>query len=337
MRRRTVLLLLATSLLIPASAPVQAARAPLQALPWSTTGPQGEHEPAARILVSSALLGAVEPCSCPDNPLGGAAQLAGAVEATRRDGVPVFWFDAGDRLFDQHVAVPDVEDAQRRLRALLLVDVANVTRQDAAGIGHLDLAAGVRWLLQLAERSQSPLLSANLVDDAGGLFFPPDTILRRDGVVLGVTAVLPSGLAGPGWHTTDPFAAAARQVRGLRRRGAELVIVLSNLGREGDRRLARRTKPDLIFGSRERSLDAEPERWGRTLRLESGSRGRYLAEARWYRRGRRPGPALVGTVRPIGKDGPVPARAAELVRQWEERAQDPTLGAPLVLPSGLTP
>lgn len=320
--------------------PVGAARAGgrlIPGLPWSVTGPKGEEGPRARIVATSALVGEVEPCTCPESPLGGIAQIVGRVEAMRQEGTGVFWFDAGDRLFDQDMAVPDAEDAQRRLRALLLIDAANVGRLDAAGVGRLDLAVGLPWLRRVETRSSAPLLSANLVDPQGALVFPPDTLLRREGVVIGVTSVLPADTKGEGYRAIDPIRAASSAVRGLRSRGAEFVVVLSNLGLAGDRRLASSAKPDLIVGSRDRGLPPEGERIGKSLRVESGSRGRYLSEARWYQRGPGKGPHLVATLVQVPQDGPQPLAVQQLVSQWTERAQDPTLGGPTVLPDGSSP
>jgi hypothetical protein len=135
-------------------------------------------------------------------------------------------------------------------------------------------------------------------------------------------------MSGDGYTTTDPLKAARAQVDDLRERGAELVVVLSNLGMDQDRRLARASKADLVLGSHSRELTLEGVTVGRTTIGQAGSRGRYVGDARWYEGGPGRGPHLLVTAAPVVASGPRHGAVQRLVEQVLERLADPVLGVP---------
>jgi 2',3'-cyclic-nucleotide 2'-phosphodiesterase (5'-nucleotidase family) len=290
-------------------------------------------EPAAprnelAIWFTANVRGDWEPCSCPDEPLGGVAQLAAIVGESDP---PALWLDAGDRFFAHSLAVPDSEDAVRKLGALLLADAGAAAGLDAQGIGRLDLAAGALWLRKLAERVPYPLLSANLVDDAGAPLFRTRALLPLGGPgapanspVLGVTSVLPADVEGRGFHAVDPVAAARSEVRALRAGGAALVVLLSNLGADADRALARAARADAVLSSSSRTLTIpEPGPRRGPVLAEPGARGRHVGLLRWD-----PATGLSAELRPVPAGGPVHPRVAALVQATQGRLLDPTLGMP---------
>ncbi len=299
-----------------------------EGLPLADPAPTGESGLQARILFTSNTLGEFEPCACPEIPLGGVAQAAALVDDARSGDVPVFWFDSGNRLFKLDMAMNDIEEAERRLRAILLTDAGSVAGLDAAGVGRLDLGAGLDYLRALARRAAFPVLSANLVDGEGELIFAPTALIERDGRTIGVTSVLPGDRAGEGFATTDPTKAAKDAVRDLRAQGAELVVVLSNLGMDADKGLAKKSKADLVLGSNSRELTTEGVGAGRAVIGQAGSRGRYLGDARWFTDGPGRGPHLVVTTAPVYAEAPQHPQVAALVESTLERLADPVLGLP---------
>ncbi len=297
-------------------------------LPLADPAPTGESGLIARVLFSSNVLGEFEPCSCPDIPLGGVGQLVAQVEAARATGVPAFWLDSGNRLFRLDMAMTGTEEAERRLRAILLVDAGSVGGLDAMGVGRLDLGGGLDYLRALAKRAAFPMLSANLFDADGELIFEPSVLLQRGDLVVGVTSVLPADMHPAGSSTSDPYGAAKREVRALRKQGADLVVVLSNLGMEADAKLGRVSKADLVLGSQSRELTVEGVRAGKAVIGQAGARGRYLGDARWYSEGDGRGPHLVVTTAPVHSTGVVHPAVGALVGSTLERLADPVLGVP---------
>ena len=328
---RFVLTLLAFAFLLPA--PVWAGPAAgrvVPATPLADPAPSGESGLQGRIFFSANLMGHFEPCDCPDLPLGGAAQSAALVDSARVDGPPVFWLDAGDRLFRFDMAMTGTDEAERKARALLLIDTGSVSGLDALGVGRLDLGAGLEYLKKLEPRAAFPFLSANLTDDEGELLFTPSLLLQRDGRSLGVTAVLPGDVSGQGYHSADPYKAARREVAALRASGAELVVLLSNLGMSADNKLARVSKADLVLSSHSRELTPQGQQLGKSVAGEPASRGRYLGDVRWYAQAAKGGDALVVTTRPVLREGPQHPKVRALVESTLERLADPVLGVPPV-------
>jgi 2',3'-cyclic-nucleotide 2'-phosphodiesterase (5'-nucleotidase family) len=319
MLRRLLLLLLVLPLL--------GASRVIDGQPLADPAPTGEASLRARILFQSNYLAEFEPCSCDDNPVGGLPQGAALLSDLKAAStVPVLLFDAGDRLFRHDLVAFSQEEAARRLKAVLLVDAGNVARLDAAGIGALDLGAGLQYLQKLAQRARYPMLSANLVDHEGTPLFQTSVLLERGDLKVGVTSVLPGDMWFDRYETRDPRAAARAEVKALRQAGAELVVVLSNLGLVEDRRLARASKADLILGSRSREILPEAARVGRTIISHAGSRGRYVGDVRWYGEGGGRGPWLVGTTLPVLASGRSEPAVTALVGTALGRLTDPLLG-----------
>jgi len=323
---RSLLTIAVLLLLVPLAA--GAADRVEEGLPLADPTADGLSGLQARILFTSNQLGEFEPCACPDLPLGGIAQLAQEVRHVREAEPPAFWFDAGDRLFRLDMAMTDTEEAQRRLQAILLVDAGSVAGLDAQGVGRLDLGAGLDYLRALARRADFPFVSANLVNEQGDPLFETGVLVERGDRTVGVTSVLPGEMHGLGFSTTDPHRAAKERVAELRSQGAELVVVLSNLGSKDDRKLAKASKADLVLGSHSRDLTVEGQRIGRTLRGEAGSRGRYLGDARWFADGPGKGPYVQVTAAPVKASAPRHGAVQGLVEQALERLADPVLGVP---------
>lgn len=323
------LLLIVLSLLV-----LPGANRVIEGVPLSDPAVTGQSGLQARILFMSNRLGEFEPCKCKDLPLGGLAQSAGVVQDVREEtAAPVFFFDAGNRLFRFDIAAISQEEAARRLKAILMVDAGNISALDAAGIGGMELGAGLSYLRKLDQRARYPLISANLTDHNGATLFPPMTTVQRGDLTLGVTSVLPAGLWAEDYETGDPFKAAKLQSQALRKAGVDLVVVLSNLGLDADRKLARVTGADLILGSRSREILPEGERSGRGLLSHAGSRGRYLGEVRWFAQGPGKGPHLQATTVPVLAAGRAHPGVTALVQRTLTRLADPRLGVEPLSPS----
>jgi len=326
--RLNVLVLFSLVALLSGAGMASAASRVEPGLALADPAPTGQNGLMARLLFTSNRRGEFEPCTCPDVPLGGISQAVAQVAAIGRAQQPVFWVDSGDRFFRVDMALLSTDEAARRLRALLLVDAANIGGLDAMGIGRLDLGAGLEYLKKLSKRASFPMLSANLVDTEGALIFEPSILLEEGGLSVGVTSVLADDVLGDGFGALPWKKALRTEVKKLRAQGAQLVVVLSNLGEQADRKLARAAGADVILGSHGRGLTPEGERLGKTLRGEAGARGRYLGDLRWYRSGSGKGPHLVLTTLPVHSGGARSTQVDVLVEASLRRLADPVLGVP---------
>ncbi|GAB6062506.1 multiheme c-type cytochrome [Deferrisoma palaeochoriense] len=188
--------------------------------------------------------------------------------------------DAGDALF-RAPAVPAGEPGRPlRERAALVARVLVRCGAAAVNVGRLDLAAGLGFLEALAGGWGVPWVSANLFDAEGRRTFPAWRIARwgaGEVGIVGLTRPSPGDDARLGIRVDDPAEALQTALGELRGRGVETVIVLSNLGLEAEKDLAKRV-PGVAFlvGGGTYPYLPEPPVVGDTVILHAGDRGRFL-------------------------------------------------------------
>jgi 2',3'-cyclic-nucleotide 2'-phosphodiesterase (5'-nucleotidase family) len=273
------------------------------------------------VLFSGDVRGSYEGCDCQNQPLGGLAQRAFLVGQRRQPGSPALVVDAGNLLFRTPKGLGDDAEAWRRTGAMLLTDAYSLLGVDAVNVGPNDLASGLEYLQRLARRASFPLLSTNLVDPATDQpVFTSVLHLDRAGERAAVIGLLPGEMSGQGFRTLDPVATARDAVADARAQGAERIIVLSALGLDDERRLARKVKGiDLIVGAGDRSRTDPAPRVKATVIAHVGSRGKYLGHATLPTDG---GAATVVLV-PVESGGPVDEEILALVEETRLRLGSP--------------
>ncbi len=215
---------------------------------------------------------------------GGYAIFVSWLEGVRRENeekdIPTLVLDAGD-LF-----MGTVEGNLTRGRAV--VRLMNRAGYDAAAVGNHEFDFGFFNFYQMAREADFPFLSANILRKESGEapeFIQPFLVREYDGLkvgVIGVTVDETPELTTVGNVSPIVFRNPAESirpyVRKLRGEGADLLIVLSHLGLEEDRKLAAAVEDiDLIIGGHSHDLLAKPIRAGSrpTLIVQAGSYGRF--------------------------------------------------------------
>jgi 2',3'-cyclic-nucleotide 2'-phosphodiesterase (5'-nucleotidase family) len=120
--------------------------------------------------------------------------------------------------------------------AWFLMDAMHVLNVDAVGIGDRDLRFGLAFLRDQAKRSQLPLTSANLFDKKTKKTAVAPYIFKKVGTVkVGLFSLISDkvdlGPARDSMLVQDPPAAAKRTVEELRKKGATVIVLLSQLGK----------------------------------------------------------------------------------------------------------
>lgn len=212
-------------------------------------------------------------------PTGGAALLAGRIrqERERNPGGTVL-LSAGDMF--QGTPVSNL------FRGAPVVEIMNALAFDAMALGNHEFDWGQDVLKGLAAKAAFPFLSATAVDYAGctvpGVL--PYAFLERKGIRIAVVGVSTpdtpyttkrehvEGLTFP-----DPAAALPELIRRVRSEGAHVVVVLSHLGFDEDRKLASSVPGiDAIVGGHSHTAVTTPVRVGGTVVAQAGSHGMYL-------------------------------------------------------------
>jgi len=177
-------------------------------------------------------------------------------------------------------SVVEPEREQRKLKAELLLDGSALLDMTALGVGDGELAFGVDFLVEGARKRKLPYVSANFADETGKLFFPAFRVVEASGLRIGITSVLSDTHSFGGVQVLPMLDSLKQAVTTLREQHqVELVMLLSHLGLDEDKALARKVPGiDLIFGGHSRSHQEDPLILDSTAIMQAGSRGKHVGE-----------------------------------------------------------
>jgi hypothetical protein len=130
------------------------------------------------------------------------------------------------------------EESTHQDVAWFLVDMMKTIGVDAVNVGSRDLRFGRAFLEQRVKRSQLAVTSANLLDARTRRpVFAPYLIKKVGAVNVGIFGLIGEnhnlGPAADSLAIEEPGAAARRTVAELRKKGATVVVLLSQLGKVG--------------------------------------------------------------------------------------------------------
>ncbi len=184
------------------------------------SGEPGARPPAAlRILVSGDVAGAIEPCGCVKDQLGGIDRFATAVVGAKR-GRESLLLEVG-ALFFPRTPILATERDELAMRAETLADVMRSLQLRAWVPGRADWALGDTTLKNLLTRSGAVMLHASDEPGPGGL--PSHAYLLTD--IAGVRV----GLFGLNSQSTSGVSSSVELTQALRRAAHELAARGANL------------------------------------------------------------------------------------------------------------
>lgn len=216
--------------------------------------------PTLRLYLVSDLAGALEPCGCVKDQLGGLDHFLAHSEGESKRGVPSATLAAGP-LFFMDTTLSDDRKGQELTKAETLADGLKRTNLLAFAPAANDYALGEPTLATLATRSGAVPLGTTT-----------RTVVREVGGIK-------IGLVGIGPKTEGaPEAAARAGYDEATRQGARIVIVLASIGRGAAKRVADAV-PELTAvvvgapsGGGETNTETPPgERLGNVLVAETGN------------------------------------------------------------------
>lgn len=131
---------------------------------------------------------------------------------------------------------PDEGDSLYRDRAWFLMDGMKLIGVDAAGMSEKELKYGRGWLLAQIKRTKLTMVCANVWDKATKkTLVEPYTLVKRGGVTVGILGLTSDkvdlGPARDSLTLEDPVAAANRCVAEMKKKGAQVIVLLSSLGK----------------------------------------------------------------------------------------------------------
>jgi 2',3'-cyclic-nucleotide 2'-phosphodiesterase (5'-nucleotidase family) len=171
-----------------------------------------------------------------------------------------------------------------KLKADVVVQIFKKIGIDAANVGELDLALGVKYLKELEKKYDFPFVSANLVDDKEAPIFKRYIIKKVNDKNVGVFGVIgdTSEMASKVSEITqdtvfiqDPLQAAEAIVKELTGK-VDYIVALTHQGTNRDWVIARRIKGiDLVVGGHDKQKTKEPFEADKTHIVQAGEKGQY--------------------------------------------------------------
>ncbi len=247
-----------------------------------TSQPRGPELAPRRLTLAlvGEVRGEIDPCGCPDLPIGGFERRAGLLDELRAEGHPLFHLDAG------HLLVSGFRTGgrgDRVSRAELLLDLSQQVGLDAWCPSPADLLAlDLTTLEQEAGRRKLNIVSATWLDDRGAALLPPAAVLTRGGVKLGVIG-LSAPPSDPALHQQmrqrDSVEGAQAAVDDLPA-DLDLVVALSNLSDEENDRVAEEVSGLAALLTTRNAAYDEPRSSGEGLIVEVPNRGRHVSVLR---------------------------------------------------------
>mgnify|MGYP001031665707 FL=1 len=128
------------------------------------------------------------------------------------------------------------DDALHQDVSWFLMDAMVVMGTDAVGTSEKELSFGLGYLRAQLKRTRLPMVCANLYERQGGKLVLPPYLVKQVGTVkVGVFGLMSAaadlGPSRDSLRVEEPTAAAKRAVSALRKKGATVVVLLSQLGK----------------------------------------------------------------------------------------------------------
>jgi hypothetical protein len=212
--------------------------------PESTAAPAPSYgKPTLRIYAVSNVAGALEPCGCTKDQLGGVDHLASFLAQDRNGAKGSLFVTAGPTFF-LDPKLDAARGTQDRWKAEAIgVSFAEIGLS-AWTPGYNDWAGGAPFLKTLAERTAAPLVAANLEGAEGSVKSVVREVSGIKLAIVGVSAPAFAGARPAGVEVKDAGPALKAAVAEARGGGAKIVIGLAALPRGEALRLAEQT-PEL--------------------------------------------------------------------------------------------
>jgi hypothetical protein len=259
-----------------------------------------EAVPAARLYLVSDLAGALEPCGCVKDQLGGMDHF-GALVAAEKDKAKASGVLSAGPLFFMDMELAADRRAQEITKAETIAASMKALHLFAFAPGRNDWAGGADTLQRLVATSDAPLAAGNVV--APGLAPVKWTKTKVGGVdlgIIGVAAPDKSKLPLDGVTSSAAADAVKTAVAALKKDGAQAIVVLAAVGRGEAKRIAD-VNPELLAvlvgstgGGGEANTTAPPaESIGDVLIVETGNHLQTVATLDLYPREGTSGSGLV--------------------------------------------
>lgn len=166
-----------------------------------------------------------------------------------------------------------------------VIKMMNYLKFDAMTIGNHEFDWGRDLLQNWIKKSNFPYLSANILENGNYLpYIKPYVILERKGIkiaIIGLTTPETAYIVKPDYVKdltfVEPEKVLSNLIKEVKDKGAQLIIVLSHLGYDADKKLAENVQGiDVIVGGHSHTVITKPVIVRGTIIVQAGYNGIYL-------------------------------------------------------------
>jgi 2',3'-cyclic-nucleotide 2'-phosphodiesterase (5'-nucleotidase family) len=239
-------------------------------------------QPQARLYLVSDLAGALEPCGCVKDQLGGMDRFGALVTAEKKNAPDYVTLSAGP-LFFMDMDLASDNRAQEIAKAMTIAGTMKTLNLAGFAPSRNSWAADGKTTSVLVDASGAPMLAANLDGEAKSLA-KRSVVKTVGGLKVGIVGVAAPDKAEkaktplPGITSSPAIPAVKEAVTALKQEGVQAIVVLAAVGRGEAKRIAD-DNPDLLailVGSTGATGDANtkaapPEQIGNVLIVETAN------------------------------------------------------------------
>ncbi|MCX5697383.1 MAG: hypothetical protein NTU54_05405 [Candidatus Omnitrophica bacterium] len=184
------------------------------------------------ILYTGDTHAALYPCHCPIEPDGGLARRAALIKRLKKDNPDTLLLDAGGFFAGGVMDEYSLNSELDKERTEVVLRAMDLMGYDAVSVTGEEFNFGRAFLEAVAQKRNFPFLTCNVSASA----FKPYIVKEVSGLKVGIIAITePQAQAkAEGLKFTELKAALSGQVAQLRKRGVNLIILLSRLGETAD-------------------------------------------------------------------------------------------------------
>ncbi len=166
-------------------------------------------------------------------------------------------------------------------KGMPMVEIFSAMEYDAIGIGEGEISYGSKNLYMLEEKAEFPFVCCNLTEEGTGFapyFVKKFITVQRGPFSIAITGIANNkALAGSGFQVEDPFTLLPGVLKEIQDVRPDLVILLSRMGLEKDKALARAfPQINAIIGGGDGINLENPAVAGQTYICQAGERGKFL-------------------------------------------------------------
>ena len=250
----------------------------LMAFCWACGYAYADNAKEITLLYSGQTHAMIYHCNCPIEPDGGVAKRATLFKEAGKESPQVLILDSGDFSaggakdeFTQDVSL----DKQRTLVNLKAMEQM---RYDAAAVGEDEFNSGMDFFNKNIAKAKFNLLSCNIRADNVSIYSIKDLSGIKVGIIGVTNPIL--GKRVEGLAVSDPKVSLQDAVIEARKKGAVIIIVLSNLGESEDLKLLEGISGvDILIVGNAPLPGSTFSKAGKTILLRTAWQGRSIGKA----------------------------------------------------------